>query len=89
MQVLRSCPLPLSVLSSSLFCSSTVIGYSGFDPHWAARKHLCAEVFQRVLPKLPKPHCECSVSRRHYSYWREKMLWGLSPYYEVNIDVSK
>lgn len=89
MRVLTCGPIPLSVLSSPLFCSSTVLGYSVFDPHRAARKHLCEEVFLRVLPKLPKPDCECSVSRRHYSCWREKMLWDLSPYYEVNIDVSK
>lgn len=52
----------------------------------AARKHLWEEVFQHVPPKLPRPDCECNVSRRHYSYWRGKVMWNISPFYEVNID---
>lgn len=52
----------------------------------AARKHLWGEVFQHVPPKLPRPDCECNVSRRHYSYWRGKVMWNISPFYEVNID---
>lgn len=89
MRVLTCGPIPFPVLSSPLFCSSTVLGYSVFDLHRAARKRLCEEVFQRVPPKLPKPDCKCNVSRRCYSYWRDKMLWGLSPCYEFNIGVFK
>lgn len=69
----------LSVLSSPLFCSFAFLGYSVFDLHLAARTRLWEELFQHVPLKLPRPDCECCVSRRHIIPTGEVKCCGIYP----------